>query len=329
MNLTHSSHSNLYLSFSSVFIFLFFAYSCEKSNPVADDNLPFDRAESTSFQKTSQDLYLATIKDYSKYNFAISPLSIQMALYMLYNGADGETKAEIGKLLHVMDADLESLNSRVGKLMGYLNGLVDEGHLDIHNALFYDKSRVELAEGFVKRLNTYFDVYKSDLDFSSDSAVKSINKWVKDKTYGKIQEVIQNISDQEALFILNALYLKADWVSGFDAQATSNRPFVTMNGDQIMVPTMHRTGGVDHINKDGMQVLRLPLTDSALYVYIVMPDQSDRLSTAIGSEVISSILGNTLNFQSSRVMLELPKVETKTHLPLNAALQSLGMQICI
>lgn len=326
MKLIHSSRSTIYLSFSSVFIFLFFAYSCEKNNPVAGDIPQFDRSESLSFQKTSQDLYSATIKDYTKYNFAISPLSIQMALYMLYNGADGETKEEIGKLLHVMGADLETLNGRVGKLMDYLNSLVVKGHLDVHNALFYDGNRVDLAGGFVKRLKDYFDVYQSDLDFSSGTAVKSINTWVKDKTYGKIQEVIQNISDQEALFLINALYLKADWVSGFDVQATSDRPFVTMNGDEIMIPTMHRTGGVEYLNNDGMLVVRLPLADSALYVYLVMPDQSDHLATVIDSEVVSSIMENTLKFQSSRVMLELPKIETKTHLPLNSALQSLGMK---
>lgn len=292
---------------------------------MSEDNSPFDRIEGTAIQKTSQDLYTVTSADYKTYNFAISPLSIQLALYMVYNGADGQTKEQIGNLLNVMDTDLETVNERVKKLINYYDDLVDDGHLDIHNALFYDENRIELADEFVKRLKIYFDVQKSDLDFSSPAAVASINDWVQEKTYDKIREVIQNISDQEVLFLINALYLKADWVSGFDKQATSDRTFMTSRGDEIMIPTMHRTGVVEHLSMDGFQIVRLPLADSTLYTYLIMPDQSSELPTLIHSEIIPEIWNNTLNFKKSRIMFEMPVVETKTHLSLNSSLQSLGM----
>jgi len=325
MNLFQSNKLHLHYSFSAVFIILFFAFSCDKNKIMSEDNSPFDRIEGTAIQKTSQDLYTVTSGDYETYNFAISPLSIQLALYMVYNGADGQTKEQIGNLLNVIDTDLETVNERVKKLINYYDDLVDDGHLDIHNALFYDENRIELADEFVKRLKIYFDVQKSDLDFSSPAAVASINDWVQEKTYDKIREVIQNISDQEVLFLINALYLKADWVSGFDKQATSDRTFMTSRGDEIMIPTMHRTGVVEHLSMDGFQIVRLPLADSTLYTYLIMPDQSSELPTLIHSEIIPEIWNNTLNFKKSRIMFEMPVVETKTHLSLNSSLQSLGM----
>lgn len=304
-------------------------FSCDQKELMDKDHFLDHGYEISDMQETSQDLYQATSQDYKDENFVISPLSIQLALYMVYNGADGDTKEEIGELLRVMDGttnwDLERLNKRTKSLLRYFNGLVRDGHLDIHNALFYDDSRVALAEDFVNRLETYFDVHKAELDFGSSKAVESINEWVSNKTYDKIKEVIQDISDQEVLFLINALYLKADWVTGFQEQATSDRKFVTARGEEITIPTMHRTGAVDHLNISGTQVVKLPLADSSLYTYLIMPQNPDELSDLIKSPMITEIWNQSLGFKNARVVLEMPVIETKTHLPLNQALQSLGM----
>lgn len=314
-----------YFSILSISALLFLAFSCDKSSVKPSDALPFNDIESSAFQKTSQDLYQAVSNDDKSHNFVVSPLSIQLALYMVYNGAEGETRDQIGELLLVMDADLETLNIRIEKILDYYTHLLEDGHLDIHNGIFYDKERIELADEFVSRLKTYFDVYEADLDFSSSSAVESINDWVKEKTYDKIEEVLQNISDQEVMFLLNALYLKVDWVNGFGEEATVDRVFTTSEGIEVMIPTMNKTFNVDHVAEEGYQVVRLPLADSALYTYLIMPDQSDKLPMTINSELVNGILDKSLEFQNSRFMFEMPVVETKTHVSLNNALQSLGM----
>lgn len=314
-----------FYSISWIAVIFILTYACDKTNLMPDDKNPVDSIEGEAIQKTSQDLYQATSEEYKNNNFAISPLSIQLALYMVYNGAEGETQTEIGKLLRVANLDMDTLNAKVQSLMKYFNNLISKGNLDIHNALFYDESRVELAENYVDKLKKYFDAYQSDLNFGDPSAVASINEWVQDKTYDKIKEVIQTISDQEVLFLINALYLKADWVNGFLVETTADRPFFTMEGKEISIPTMHRTMGVEQLTKDGYQIARLPLADSALFVYLVMPQQSSQLSSAIQSDVVGGIWNNSLEFQNTRVMFEMPVIETKTHVMLNGALQSLGM----
>lgn len=321
-----------YFSLTWIVLILGLSFACDQKDLIVQDYSSEEQTNQSDMQQTSQDLYLATSTHFQKNNFVISPLSIQLTLYMVYNGADGDTKKHIGLMLHLMDTDtasgshdLETLNKRTKNLLNYFGELVDKGHLDIHNALFYDGNRVEVAETFVERLETYFNLYKADLDFSSPAAVKSINDWVSDKTYDKIKEVMQRISDQEVLFLINALYLKADWVTGFQEQATSDRGFVTSNGDEIMIPTMHRTAGVEHVRSNGAQIVRLPLADSVLYTYLIMPEESGQLANLINSPIITKIWDDSLPFENSRAMLEVPLVETKTHLSLNEALKSLGM----
>lgn len=324
-NLKYLQPQRTFYSVAWIALVFVLAYACDKSNITPDDQTTVEKTESVSFQKTSQDLYRVTAEPHKTSNFVISPLSIQLALYMVYNGAEGDTREEIGGLLHVMDADLESLNQRVKILIDYLTGLVEEGHLDVHNALFYDENRVEIAEQFAQRLTQYFELHQADLNFDEPTAVTSINEWVQDKTFDKIQEVIQDISDQEVLFLLNALYLKADWVNGFVVEATAERPFTTMDGSEVMIPTMHQTVAVQHLTRDGAIVARLPLADSSLYTYLIMPNDPDELDKMIQSDIVSAIWENSLDFDQARVRLEMPVVETKTHVALNDALQSLGM----
>ncbi len=314
-----------FYTFSWIALIFILSYACDKTNIMPDDEFEGTEMEIAALQQTSADLYEITSKDFDKSNFVISPLSIQLALYMVYNGAEGETRKEIGELLNVGEENLETLNKRVKSLMDYFSGLVDEGHLDIHNAVFYDENRVELAEMFIEHLKEYFNVHQENLDFENASAVASINEWVREKTYDKIQEVIQEISDQEVLFLINALYLKADWVNGFATESTSDRPFTTINGEEVMIPTMHRTFGVEHINRDGYQIARMALADSALFTYLIMPEQSGDLSKVIQSDVVKAIWNDDLQLENARVSFSMPVIETKTHVPLNGPLQSLGM----
>lgn len=312
-------------SFSWMALVFILTYACDKSTVTPDKPGEETVTHQKSVQQASLDLYKEIAAQQDSRNFAISPLSIQIALYMVYNGAEGETREEIGELLHMMDADLETLNQQVEGLLEYLTNLVDNGHLDIHNALFYDQDRVVLAEQFVDRLSRYFDVHDENLDFDDPSAVTSINGWVQDKTYDKIQEVIQDISDLEVLFLINALYLKADWVNGFLQEATSDKPFTTTTGNEIMVPTMHQTTNVEHLTREGAVIARLPLADSALFVYLIMPDNPGDLEDLFDSDFMKDLWENNLEFQSSRFRFEMPLVEIKTHLNLNETLQTLGM----
>lgn len=52
-----------------------------------------------------------------------------------------------------------------------------------------------------------------------------INQWVQDNTNGKITDLIAQISDQDLLFLINALYFKADWTIQFDPAKTTPMDF--------------------------------------------------------------------------------------------------------
>lgn len=210
--------------------------------------------------------------------------------------------------------------------MNYYNSLVREGHLDIHNGVFYDDDRIDLNEKFVEDIRNYFGAEVDELDFSEEKSISDINDWVKNKTQGKITKVLDEISDQELLFLLNVLYLKADWQDPFPVESTTDRPFYPEEGREILLPTMFRTGVVESYRDPSMQMIRLALADSALYVYYISPQEASSKSDLLESDLFTRIWEEEFDFQSQRVMLRLPVVETRTHLVLNPVLQNLGME---
>lgn len=307
-------------------LFLALAMACEKKVKPEPEEITIEDSEISSFRTAAENLYLKSLEDHTNENFVISPLSIQLALYMAWNGAEGTTKDEIESLLHLDGADTDKIKEGLADLMQYYRHLVEKGHLDIHNGLFYDKNRIEIREKFLADIQNYFDGEAEELDFSVEKAVAVINDWVKSRTGGKIPEVLDEISDQELLFLLNVLYLKADWQEPFPVESTSDRPFYTEEGEEILLPTMFRTGVIESYDDPSLQMVRLALTDSALFVYYVSPKEGGSLAELRESDLLHRIGEGKFDFKSQRMMLSLPVVEARTHLVLNPVLQSLGMK---
>jgi serine protease inhibitor len=58
------------------------------------------------------------------------------------------------------------------------------------------------------------------LDFTSPSALETINGWVNTKTHGKIPEILKEITPNRVMFLLNAIYFKGIWSKEFNKQST-------------------------------------------------------------------------------------------------------------
>src|SRR5699024_10288467 len=71
-------------------------------------------------------------------NIFISPTSIYMALAMLNQGADNETKTEIKNVLHLEEHDDKKVNQAVATLLTKLDESDDDIDLRIANSIWLD-----------------------------------------------------------------------------------------------------------------------------------------------------------------------------------------------
>lgn len=150
-------------------------------------------------------------------NFAVSPLSVYMALSLAAECAQGETKEE---LLAALSTDEGSLRRDYSALYRSLEAEYrtdeDEGNkligcVDLSNSVWVDKAVPAKQECLdILANNFYCTSYSADFCFDNKAANKAVRAFVKEQTRGLIDKDLA-LSDKTAFALINTLYLKDVW----------------------------------------------------------------------------------------------------------------------
>ena len=143
-------------------------------------------------------------------NAFLSPLSASMALGMALNGASGETFASMQKSLRLTGLTEAEINRAYRDLIKLFSGLDSSTEMRIANSI-WAREGFPLQPTFKQTGTTFFDAETRSLDFGSPPAVKAINEWVSGKTNRRIPQLLDSISPDEMLFLINAIYFKGKW----------------------------------------------------------------------------------------------------------------------
>ena len=71
------------------------------------------------------------------------------------------------------------------------------------------------------------DYYMSALrkmDFADPKSADIINSWVKEATSGKIDKIMDSTDEGDVMYLINAVYFKADWLNQFVTGSIKRRP---------------------------------------------------------------------------------------------------------
>jgi serpin B len=176
-------------------------------------------------------------------------------------------------------------------------------------------------------MSASFNAQIKGLDFSSPAALATINKWASDNTNGKIPKVLNEISDEAVMFILNALYFKGNWSFKFDKSQTTNRPFYLESGSTVSAPTMIGEVGAKFIIKNSLKVLELPYGRTNFTMVLIMPNNnfnSFLSSFSYGEwQAITSSIDEVDDY--SKLIVYMPKFKFSYEKYLKDQLKSMGM----
>jgi len=148
---------------------------------------------------------------------------------------------------------------------------------------------------------------KYGADVLQGVSLGDVNDWVKRKTAGKIDHIIDQLPD---VVLLNAVYFKARWELTFGKDLTEQKPFNITRAQKVPVPTMQRTGRFSVVTRNDYRAIRIPYDVSELGMIIVLPKKIDGVGR-IGAEMTAqelSKLGAALRAdQGKLVELEMPR----------------------
>ncbi|HTK73708.1 MAG TPA: serpin family protein [Gemmataceae bacterium] len=260
-------------------------------------------------------------------NLFFSPYSIHAALAMTADGANGVTRDEMIRVLHLPNdrakalaaGDLGRLYARPGRPY----------ELAVANALWGQKG-IPWRPGAAARLVNRFGANLNDADFASDpeAARRRINAWAADRTRGKVQTVLGpgDVTPLTRLVLANAIYFKSDWDTKFNKAATADAPFHLADGERAMTPLMHQESEFRYAEGDGYQVLELSYKGGDLGMDIVLPRKPDGLP-AIEKQVSADVLAKWLAAGRDRpVRVWLPRFRIEAASSPADALRGLGMK---
>ncbi len=264
-------------------------------------------------------------------NLFISPYSISLALAMAYAGSRGDTQRQMAETLHfdLPQGQLHSAFNALDLSLTGQSGEEDEGEfrLSIANSVWGQEGYGFLPEYLDTLALNYGDEVRP-LDFrrNPEGARDRINDWVAGETQDRIKDLIVPgaITPLTRLVLANAIYFKAGWQDSFDENATRDRPFHLLDGDQRDVPMMRQQKQLRYARGDGYQAVELPYEGGEVAMAILLPD-SGRFSEFEGSISGESLEAIVDGLDYELVRLTMPKFEMESAFSLSETLAAMGM----
>lgn len=282
-----------------------------------------DDAFAQSQMRLAVELFQSSVLESKDENVLISPLSIQLALAMTANGAEGETRAEMETLL-ASEIPLEDLNEY---LYSYVNNLpsAEKYKLQIANSIWFrdDEGRLQVEKDFLQKNADYYgaQAYKAAFD---DQTLKDINNWVKGHTDGMIDSILDQIDDDAVMYLINALVFDAEWQHVYDKSDVYKGKFTNIDGTEKQVDMMHSEETV-YLQDENATGFMKPYSGSKYSFAALLPNEGVDINEYIAG-LTGEKLMKTLNTpQLGMVMATLPKFSYEYELTMNDVLKELGM----
>jgi serpin B len=284
-------------------------------------------------------------------NAVLSPASVRLALAMAAEGARGDTERELRDVLGLEDR--AAARAELGAVLRRWEALTrpaelppadasedprirrwkeEEGKrlavkLSVANRLWASRQSAVRVE-YEELLRDAYGAPLAAVDFeaSPEGARAEINAWVRERTEGKIPELIRpfHLAPDTRIVLTNAVYLRAAWARPFEPSLTREGDFQLPAGERARVPFMRTIAHFRTASLPEAQVLELPYGVGALAMIVILPDEAHPLSE-VASAAAKRLPEWCARLRLTRVDVALPRWKTSGRLDLVESLRSVGV----
>lgn len=257
--------------------------------------------------------------------YFFSPISISTALSMLLNGTQCETAKEIMDALGYGD-DIDAVNDYCHQILSKSPSWDYTVTLQTANAMVANKNG-EIKRSYSDTLKSEYLAEVSSFDFSNSAEVLDyINGWCNQKTHGMIPKILDNVSSDAVLYLMNAIYFKGGWSSPFYKENTEDAKFTKDNGGIVDIRMMRKIEQLNFSRLDGMSLLELPYGNGSFAFQVLLPEAgaSDQALTRIMETGWNGLFSN---LTKDEVYVSIPKfkVEQSSPYDMSPIMNALGM----
>jgi serpin B len=255
-------------------------------------------------------------------NLVFSPYSLAVAMGMAYDGARGNTAAQIAAAMGFAGQnDTRSAFADTVKRLAASSG----GNQFLSANGFWARAKFPFRPEYISELQTG---YGAEAHNFGKSPAKEINKWVAEKTLGTIDRILApaDINRMSELLLVNSVYFRGTWKGQFKEQDTQPAPFYVSKSDSYTVPLMHKYDSSEsYAETADCQILSKDYAGGDFSLTVFLPKETDGLPELEQQLAQDGFDKMAANLQPAKVDLYLPRFEIKNSMDMIPPLKALGV----
>ena len=273
----------------------------------------------------------ALLSDAADKNVVYSPVNLYLALCMLAETADGNSRAQLLDLLGLKS--VEQAREAANELFRSLYTDSASGKTLLANSIWMNE-RFDYHQETIDNLTGkhFASAFRAAMgDKATDAAIAS---WINANTNNLLADAAGALeTDPDTLLMLvSTLYFKGTWVDQFSDSATREDTFTAADGTKQKLDFMHTTENGTYYRGKNCTVASLPFHDGTS-MWFLLPDEGVSVSDALSAGILSggSAAGETpfgitnAKQGNADIVWSVPKFDVDNSLDLIPALQSLGV----
>ena len=257
-------------------------------------------------------------------NAVLSPVNIYMALAMLAELTDGESRAQLLDLIG--SQDIEAVREQAQAIWRACSMDVEEIQCVLASSVWLRDDQGYVQETMDTLANTYYaSSYRGEM--GSGEINHAIQSWLNEQTRGLLEEQAATIETNPltVLLLATTIYYSAQWMDEFNEELNYTDVFHAPSGD-VDAEYMYSGRFMDYYSGDGWGAVRLPLRGGN-GMWFILPDEGVSMDALLQNEDVMRLMsaGEADGGEYARVYFSVPKFDIASQLDLIEGLMELGV----
>ncbi len=259
-------------------------------------------------------------------NVIYSPANLYLALTMLTESADGNTRQQLLDLLGVTDT--ETMREQTDRIWRTLYRKTETGTTTLANSLWMNNS-FSFNQKTTDRLAKDYHASTYRAQMGTEETNKAIADWVNENTGNLLSDKTAQIDSSGAEALLySTLYFYDQWMDEFNETNTHEDIFTASDKSEQKTDFMGATRRGNFVKGDDFTAAYLPFMSGGNMVFVLPDEDSDIQSILDDPQALNLLINNDVkedNLSTGDIVWSLPKFDIEGTQDLKQCLTALGV----
>ena len=286
--------------------------------------------ENKEYQNGIREFYEVTMQEFLSNtdgkNKVYSPLNVYMALAMLAETAEGESRQQLLDVLHTDSIDTLRNNASILWNANYC----DEGTVTslLASSVWLDDG-LSYNKDILKTLAEYYYASSFRGSMGSPEYNQMLKDWLNEQTGGLLEEQVNGVElDPMTVFALaTTVYFRAKWADEFWAENNTEEIFHAASGD-VVTEFMHQTHTGNYYWGENFGAIARRLENSG-NMLLILPDEDVNVEDLLTDKEVLDFIYEHYSWENQKFLIvnqSIPKFDVVSDFSLIEGLKNLGVK---